>query len=90
MSKTYELYDANENTLLQSADYSEINAYLSKNQLNGFSVWEGKLDDDGEFEAERRVTFMYERPDDPRVAEHVGYHVPEDTPSLGDPWWATR
>lgn len=90
MSRIFELYDSNENTLLQTADYAEITAHVNKNRPNGYSVWEGKLDEDGEFDAERRVEFMHEIPDDPRVAEHIGYHAPEDTPSLGDPWWSQR
>lgn len=90
MSKIFELYDSNENTLLQTTDYAEVTAHVSKNRPNGYSVWEGKLDEDGEFDAERRVEFMHEIPDDPRVAEHIGYHTPEDTPSLGNPWWSQR
>lgn len=90
MSKLYELYDANESTLLQTADYAEIKAHVNRNRPNGYEVWEGTIDEDGEFVAERRVEFMHEIPDDPRVAEHIGYHTPEDTPSLGDPWWSQR
>jgi hypothetical protein len=90
MEKLYELYDSNENVLMQSADYDEIRTQIRKNQPNGYSVWEGHLDEDGDFTADRRVEFMHEVPDDPRVAEHIGYHQQEDTPSLGDPWWSTR
>lgn len=90
MSKLYELYDANENTLLQTADHAEIRAYVNKNRPNGYEVWEGSLDEDGDFVGKLRVEFMHEMPDDPRVAEHIGYHQHEDTPSLGAPWWAQR
>lgn len=90
MGKVYELYDAYENTLLQSADYADIRKHINDNRPDGYSVWEGVLDEDGDFSAERRVEFMHERPDDPRVAEHIGYHTPEDTPSLSDPWWSQR
>ena len=90
MSTLYELYDSNENTLLQAADYAEIRKHINQNRPDGYEVWEGSLDEDGDFEAHRRVEFMNERPDDPRVAEHIGYHTPEDTPSLGDPWWSQK
>lgn len=90
MSNIFELYDSNENTLLQTADYAEIRALVNRNRPDGYEVWEGRIDEDGDFTAERRVEFMHERPDDPRVAEHIGYHIPEDTPSIGEPWWKTR
>ncbi len=90
MSKIFELYDANENTLLQTADYVEIRKYLNTNRPDGYEVWEGHIDEDGDFAADMRVEFMHEMPADPRVAEHIGYHAPEDTPSLGDPWWSQR
>ncbi|NTF17126.1 hypothetical protein G6L37_01610 [Agrobacterium rubi] len=93
MSTTYELYDADDNVLLQTAEYSEIKAHIIKTRPDGYSVWDGQIDDDGEFAANQRLTFMtpsYDLSDDPRVAELVGQHVPEDTDSLGDPWWKTR
>jgi hypothetical protein len=90
MSKIFELYDSNDETLLQTADYGEIRKHVNKNRPDGYSVWEGHLDEDGDFVATLRVEFMHERPDDPRVAEHIGYHTPEDTPSLGNPWWTER
>ena len=90
MSKIYELYDIDENTLLQTADRAEIRKHINTTRPDGYSVWEGVLDEDGEFVAQLRVEFMDERPDDPRVAEHIGHHMPEDTPSLGDPWWTQR
>ena len=31
------------------------------------------------------------RPDDDRVAQALGYpDIPDDTPSLGEPWWHNR
>jgi hypothetical protein len=90
MSKLYELYDTDENTLLRTGDYAEIRAHVNKHRPNGYEVWEGSLDDDGDFVGTMRVEFMNEMPDDPRVAEHLGYHTPEDTPSLGNPWWTER
>jgi hypothetical protein len=90
MSTIYQLYDADDNTLLQTADYAEIRTYLNEKRPNGYSVWDGHLDEERDFVANLRVEFMDERPDDPRVAEHIGYHAPEDTPSLGDPWWSVR
>ncbi len=86
----YQLYDARDEVLLQTVDYAEIKTYLRQHKPDGYSVWDGYLDEDGDFVSNRRVEFMHERPDDPRVAEHIGYHTPEDTPSLGDPWWSVR
>lgn len=85
----YELYDAWDNELLLTTDHAEIKAYILKNRPDGYSVWEGTINEDGEFESNRRIEFVPERPDDPRVAESLGFHTPEDTPSLEAPWWKT-
>lgn len=90
MATHYELYDAWENKLMRSTELAAITTFINETRPNGFEVWEGVVDEDDEFQASRRVQFMHERPDDPRVAEHIGYHDHEDTPSLGDPWWSQR
>jgi hypothetical protein len=86
----YQLYDAGDEELLLTTDHDEIKAYIRTNRPDGYSVWDGTINEEGEFEANRRIEFMHERPDDPRVAEALGFHTPEDTPSLDAPWWRTR
>lgn len=89
MDITHVIYDAFDEKLAECASLTEVRAFLHANRPDGFSVWEGHMDDD-EFVLVRRVLHQDEMPDDPRVAEALGMAIPEDTPSLGDPWWKIK
>lgn len=88
--KSYVVYDHFENEIAACPDMAAVRSVLAEKAPDGFEVWDGEYDANGDFVTGQRVMRAEPFSDDPRINEAMGHYVQDDTESLPDPWWKSR
>lgn len=87
---SYTLYNWAEEEVSNRKTLKEAHDDAARNRLDGFSIWKGHYDEEGEFVCELRVAHAEPQPVDAYEAAARGIHMPDDTPSLDAPWWKAQ